>query len=82
MGNIFLKSTAHSNNKLFKSLIETNLEERIRYLEEKLENLDNDFFVFRGNTNANIQVMSKDITYLGRNHNRSSLAHLSDNNNS
>ena len=31
------------------------------YLENKLDNLDEDFYSFRNKTDANLQVMSKDI---------------------
>ena len=66
MGNIFLKSKTNHKiiNDLHQSLIITNLEERVRYLEDKLDNLDNDFYTFRGKTNANIKVMSQDIHIL------------------
>ena len=42
-------------------MLYSNLGERIVYIENKLDNLDEDFYVFRGRTDANLQVMSKDI---------------------
>jgi len=67
MGNMFLKKTNFFNNDnkdLYSSLLHTNINERINYIEDKLDNLDNDFYVFRDNTNANIKVISKDIHLL------------------
>tara|TARA_R110001606_G_scaffold232898_2_gene380330 strand:+ start:11195 stop:11422 length:228 start_codon:yes stop_codon:yes gene_type:complete len=67
MGNIFIKKIKKKNNDnkdLYKSLIGTNINEKIIYLETKLDNLDNDFYVFQENTKANIFIMSKDIHIL------------------
>tara|TARA_R110000823_G_C15583049_1_gene463286 strand:- start:252 stop:467 length:216 start_codon:yes stop_codon:yes gene_type:complete len=62
MGNIFIKKKKNIKNEdLYKSLLYSNLGERIVYIENKLDNLDEDFYVFRGKTDANLQVMSKDI---------------------
>tara|TARA_R110000765_G_scaffold7374_2_gene24080 strand:+ start:454 stop:669 length:216 start_codon:yes stop_codon:yes gene_type:complete len=62
MGNIFIKKKKNIKNEdLYKSLLYSNLGERIVYIENKLDNLDEDFYVFRGRTDANLQVMSKDI---------------------
>ena len=64
MGNIFNKNKNINNDDLYQSLLKTNLEVKLSYLENKLDNLDNDFYVFRSNTNANIKVISKDINAL------------------
>tara|TARA_R110002126_G_scaffold41075_1_gene119933 strand:- start:769 stop:990 length:222 start_codon:yes stop_codon:yes gene_type:complete len=64
MGNIFNKNKNINNDDLYQSLLKTNLEAKLCYLENKLDNLDNDFYVFRTNTNANIKVISKDINVL------------------
>mgnify|MGYP003658107523 CR=1 FL=1 len=62
MGNIFIKKKKNIKNEdLYKSLLYSNLGERIVYIENKLDNLDEDFYVFRGRTDANLQVISKDI---------------------
>ena len=62
MGNIFIKKKKNIKNEdLYKSLLYSNLGERLVYIENKLDNLDEDFYVFRGKTDANLQVMSKDI---------------------
>ena len=63
MGNIFIAKTkkANANNTLNRNLLSENLTEKIIYLEEKLDNLDNDFYVYREITNANIKIMSADL---------------------
>ena len=65
MGNIFLKATTKSatnaNKSLNRSLLHSELIEKIIYLEDKLDNLDNDFYVYREITNANIKIMSADL---------------------
>ena len=62
MGNIFIKKKKNIKNEdIYKSLLYSNLVERLVYIENKLDNLDEDFYVFRGKTDANLQVMSKDI---------------------
>ena len=68
MGNVFEKSKNqigyHANNDLRQSLIHCNLTEKINYLENKLDMLDNDFYVYREITQANIKVMSTDLHHL------------------
>ena len=67
MGNIFIKKKKVFNDKtkdLYKSLLHTNINEKISYLENKLDNLDDQFYSFRSNTNANLQVISNDIHLL------------------
>ena len=65
MGNVFIKSKTKSatnaNNSLNRSLLHSELIEKINYLESKLDNLDNDFYVYREITNANIKIMSADL---------------------
>ena len=60
MGNIF-KPEPIKNPDLYKSLIETNLIEKIIYLENKFDELDAKMWSLESNTQANIKVMSKDI---------------------
>ena len=66
MGNIFVKKVRRkiNNDELYTSLIGCNINEKLIYLETKLENLDNDFYVYRENVNANLKVISKDIWIL------------------
>ena len=67
MGNVFIsktKSATNANNSLNRSLLSENLTEKIIYLQEKLDNLDNDFYVYREITNANIKIMSADLHQL------------------
>ena len=68
MGNIFIRSTTKSatnaNNDLRQSLFHCNLIEKINYLENKLNNLDDKVFILEGNTQANIKVLSSDVHQL------------------
>ena len=67
MGNMFTTRKKEFNNKnkeLYKSLLHTNINEKLTYIENKLDNLDNDFMVFRCNTDANLKVISSDIHLL------------------
>jgi len=61
MGNVFEKTKKINNKDLYKSLIETNLNERLMYLENKIDNLDAKIWALEGNTEANLKVMSSDI---------------------
>ena len=66
MGNVFLqsqttKSATNANNDLRQSLFHCDLIEKINYLENKLNNLDEKLYVLEGNTQANIKVMSADL---------------------
>ncbi len=61
MGNVFEKTKKINNKDLYKSLIETNLNERLMYLENKIDNLDAKIWALEGNTEANLKVMSADI---------------------
>ena len=60
MGNIF-KAEPIKNDTLYRSLLETQLIERVDYLENKLDNLDAQIWSLESKTQANIKVMSKDI---------------------
>ena len=67
MGNIFeatTKSATNANTKLNRSLIHCDLIEKILYLENKLDMLDDKLYVLEGNTQANIKVMSTDLHHL------------------
>ena len=61
MGNIFEKPRNIKNKDLYKSLIETNLTERLLYIENKIDNLDAKVWSLEANTQANLKVMSADI---------------------
>ena len=61
MGNIFEKPRNIKNKDLYKSLIETNLTERLLYIENKIDNLDAKVWALEANTQANLKVMSADI---------------------
>ena len=66
MGNIFMKKEKRkiANKDLYTSLIGCNISEKLIYLETKLENLDNDFYVNRENVNANLKIISADVHLL------------------
>ena len=67
MGNIFerrKKVFNNQNKELYRSLLHNNINEKLSYLEQKLDNLDNDFLIFRSNTDANLKVISSDIHLL------------------
>ena len=66
MGNIFVKKVRRkiNNDELYTSLIGCNINEKLIYLETKLENLDNDFYVYRDNVNANLKIISADLHLL------------------
>lgn len=62
MGNAFVKNK--KNNELYKSLLETNINEKIIYLDEKLDRLDDKIHVLEQHTKANLIVISNDIHLL------------------
>jgi hypothetical protein len=68
MGNIFLKATTKSatnaNNSLNRSLLHSELIEKIIYLENKVDMLDDKVFILEQHTKANLEVMSSDIHQL------------------
>ena len=65
MGNIFLKATTKSatnaNKSLNRSLLHSELIEKIIYLENKVDILDDKVFILEANTKANLEVMSADL---------------------
>ena len=62
MGNIFERKKDPIKNKdLYKSLLETNINERLLYLEDKIDNIDAMLWTLDTNTTANFTVMSSDI---------------------
>ena len=68
MGNILKAKTkrAHANNSLNRSLLSENLIEQIRYLNDKLDMLDDKLFVMEAHTRANLEVISSDIHLLNK----------------
>jgi hypothetical protein len=64
MGNIFIaktKKATNANNTLNRSLLSDNLTEKIIYLENKVDMLDDKVFILEQHTKANLEVMSSDI---------------------
>ena len=64
MGNVFLKvksKKANANHKLNRNLLSENLTEKIIYLEDKLDMLDDKVFILEQHTKANLEVMSSDL---------------------
>jgi hypothetical protein len=67
MGNIFDSQTtksANATNDLNKSIHYNNLIEKILYLENKLDFLDDKLYVLEGNIQANIKVLSSDVHHM------------------
>tara|TARA_R110002126_G_scaffold291307_1_gene451613 strand:- start:794 stop:1087 length:294 start_codon:yes stop_codon:yes gene_type:complete len=67
MGNVFIKKRKVFNNEntdLYKSLLKTNINEKLIYLEEKLDRLDDKIYVLEQHTKANLIVISNDIHLL------------------
>jgi hypothetical protein len=66
MGNVFLKNPTHEFNDpdLNKSLLLDNLVERITYLEDKIDVMDAHLWKLESYTQANLKVLSADITRL------------------
>ena len=61
MGNIFEKKTD-----LYKGLLEKDFNERMEYIENKLNDLDGLLLKLEGNTQANLKVLSADIHQIHR----------------
>lgn len=61
MGNIFEKKTD-----LYKGLLEKDFNERMEYIENKLNDLDGFILKLEGNTQANLKVLSADIHQIHR----------------
>ena len=69
MGNVFLRTknqNSKSTNSLSRSLLSENLIEQIRYLNDKLDMLDDKLFVMEAHTRANLEVISSDIHLLNK----------------
>ena len=69
MGNIFVGHKTKSannatNSDLNKSLLHSELIEKIIYLESKIDMLDDKVYVLEGNTQANLKVLSSDVHQL------------------
>ena len=66
MGNsIFTKSPTYLFNKdLTKSMLQDNIEERLLYIENKIDILDAHIWKLEGNTKANLEVISSDLNDL------------------
>lgn len=60
MGNIF-KTEPIKNHDLYKSLIESDIIQKLNYLENKIDELDAKIWALESKTQANIKVLSKDI---------------------
>tara|TARA_R110001599_G_scaffold347103_1_gene573071 strand:+ start:1443 stop:1667 length:225 start_codon:yes stop_codon:yes gene_type:complete len=66
MGNVFtIKNQNSKSNSLSRSLLHHDLMEKINYLYDKVEMLDDKVYVLESNTQANFKVMSSDIHLLG-----------------
>ena len=60
MGNAFVKKDNH----LFHSLMKNDIEDKISYLDQKLDRLDDKIHVLDQHTKANLIVISNDIHLL------------------
>ena len=64
MGNVFtIKNQNSKSNSLSRSLLHHDLMEKINYLYDKVEMLDDKVYVLESHTQANLKVMSSDIHY-------------------
>ena len=61
MGNIFIKKKEET---LTQSLLRINIQDKLIYLDEKLDYVDNKIHVLEQHTKANILVISNDIHLL------------------
>ena len=69
MGNIFVQSknqNSKSTNVLTRSLLSENILDQIRYLNDKLDIIDDKIWVLESHTKANLEVMSSDIHLLNK----------------
>ena len=69
MGNAFVRSknqNSKSTNVLSRSLLSENILDQIRYLNDKLDIIDDKIFVLEQHTKANLEVMSSDIHLLNK----------------
>ena len=68
MGNLCngIKNQNDESNCLSRTLLHDDLHEKINYLIDKVEFLDDKIYVLEANTQANIKVLSADIHYLDK----------------
>ena len=69
MGNVFIRSKSQnskSTNVLSRSLLSENILDQIRYLNDKLDIIDDKIWLLEANTKANMEVMSNDIHLLNK----------------
>ena len=69
MGNVFVRSknqNSKSTNVLSRSLLSENILDQIRYLNDKLDIIDDKIWLLEANTKANMEVMSNDIHLLNK----------------
>ena len=68
MGNIFIRPENKNikSNSLSRSLLSDNILDQIRYLNDKLDIIDDKIFVLEQHTKANLEVMSSDIHLLNK----------------
>jgi hypothetical protein len=69
MGNVFIRSKSQnskSTNVLSRSLLSENILDQIRYLNDKLDIIDDKIWVLEAHTKANMEVMSNDIHLLNK----------------
>tara|TARA_B110000285_G_C14737640_1_gene429352 strand:- start:353 stop:571 length:219 start_codon:yes stop_codon:yes gene_type:complete len=66
MGNMFtkIKNQKSKPNSLSRSLLHEDMMEKINYLIDKVDTLDDKVYVLEANTQANFKVLSNDIHYL------------------
>ena len=67
MGNFLTAKTkwaTNANNKLNRSLLSEDLIEKMIYLENKLDMLDDKLFVMEQHTQANLKILSSDVHHL------------------
>ena len=68
MGNMFIKIKNQNSkpNSLSRSLLSTNLEEKINYLNDKLDMLDDKIWSIESNTQTNFKLISNDLHVLNK----------------
>ena len=68
MGNLCtqIKNQNDESNALSRTLLHDDLNEKINYLIDKVDMLDDKIYVLEANTQANFKVLSADIHYLDK----------------
>ena len=69
MGNVFIRpknQNSKSTNVLSRSLLSENILDQIRYLNDKLDIIDDKIWVLEAHFKANMEVMSNDIHLLNK----------------